>query len=146
MNTHTTPPAATVTSEARATVCRSMMRRLSAGLGVDDFGGVERGGEALLFAEITCAVPELRPSDAGRAVASDQVAARVLAEHLVDENVLGDDDVTFHPHYLGDVGDAPRAVAQARGLDDDVHRGADHLANGLRRQRIAAHRDHRFQT
>ena len=32
----------------------------------------------------------------------------------------------------------------ARRLDDDVDRGADHLANGTRRQRKATHRDHRF--
>ena len=69
---------------------------------------------------------------------------RVLAQHVVDEEVLGDDDVAFHPHHLGDVGDAARAVAQARGLDDDVDRAADHLADGARRQRIAAHGDHRF--
>ena len=33
-------------------------------------------------------------------------------------------DVAFEPHHLGDVGDAARAVAQARGLDDDVDGGA----------------------
>ena len=47
---------------------------------------------------------------------------RVLADDLVDEQVLRDDDVAFHAHHLGDVGDAARAVAQARGLDDDVDR------------------------
>ena len=75
---------------------------------------------------------------------ADDVAVGVLADHVVDEQVLGDDGVAFHAHHLGDVGDAARAVAQARGLDDDVDRGADHLADGPRRQREAAHRDHRF--
>ena len=40
--------------------------------------------------------------------------------------------------------DAPGAVAQAGGLDDNVDRGADHLANGPRRKRESTHRDHRF--
>src|SRR5690606_3042762 len=48
--------------------------------------------------------------------------------------------------HLGDVGDAARAVAQARGLDDDVDRTDDDLANRLLRQRVAAHGDHRFHT
>ena len=48
------------------------------------------------------------------------------------------------PDHLGDVGDAAGAVAQARGLHDHVDRSAQHLANGARRQRITAHRDHRF--
>src|SRR5499426_4489021 len=110
------------------------------------FGGVERGGEPPLLAVVARAVPELRPADAGRTVASDQLSLGVLAQHLVDEHVLGDDDVAFHAHHLGDVGNAARAVAQARRLHDDVNRGADHFANGLRRQRIAAHGDHRFET
>ena len=40
--------------------------------------------------------------------------------------------VSPHAHHLGDVGDAARTVAQTRGLDDDVDRGADHLADGVR--------------
>ena len=81
-------------------------------------GGVERGGEPLLLAVVAGALPEARPADAGRAVAADQIAVRVLADDVVDEQVLGDDDVAFHAHHLGDVGDAARAVAQARGLHD----------------------------
>ena len=109
-----------------------------------DFGGIERGREPLLLAVISRAIPEPRPSDAGRTMPADDVAVGVLADHVVDEDVLGDDGVAFHAHHLGDVGDAARAVAQAGGLDDDVDRGADHLADGARRQRKAAHRDHRF--
>ena len=109
-----------------------------------DFGGVERRGEPLLLAVIARAVPEPRPADAGRAVPADDVAVGVLADHVVEKEVLGDDGVAFHAHHLGDVGDAARAVAQAGGLDDDVDRGADHFADGARGQRKAAHRDHRF--
>jgi hypothetical protein len=79
-------------------------------------------------------------------MAADEAAVSVLAQHLVDEDVLGDDDVAFHAHHLGDVGDAARAVAQTRGLDDDVDRGTDHLADRLRGQREAAHGDHGFET
>ena len=39
-----------------------------------DFGGVERGAEPLLVAEIARAFPESRPADAGRAMAADQLA------------------------------------------------------------------------
>ena len=109
-----------------------------------DFGGIERGREPLLFAVIARAFPELRTADAGRAVPADDLAVGVFADHVVQEQILGDDGVAFHAHHLGDVGDAARTVAQARGLDDDVDRGADHLANGARGQREAAHRDHRF--
>ncbi len=70
----------------------------------------------------------------------------ILAHDLVDEDVLGGDDVALGADHLGDVGDAARAVAQTLGLDDDVDRIGDHLADGLRGQREAAHGDHRFQT
>ena len=130
--------------EQRRCVCMFIAASLSASAALGDFGGVERGGEPLFLAVVAGAVPELRPADAGRAVAADQLAVGVLAHHVVDEEVLGDDDVAFHADHLGDVGDAARAVAQARRLDDDVDRGADHLADGLRRQREAAHGDHRF--
>ena len=73
---------------------------------------------------------------------SDQVAVRVLAEDVVDEHVLGDDDVPFQTHHLGDVGDTSRAIAQTRRLNNHINRGADHFADGARRQRIAAHGDH----
>src|SRR6202000_2445299 len=97
-------------------------------------------GKPLLFAIISRAIPEPRPSDAGRAMPADDVAVGVLADHVVEEQVLGDDGVAFHAHHLGNVGDAPGAVAQTGGLDDDVDRGADHLANGPRRPRETAPR------
>src|ERR1043166_573201 len=145
MKTHTMPPAASVPRENMASICIDMA---ASGLErfVDYFGGVERGGEALLLAVIAGAVPEPRPADAGRAMAADQLALGVLADHLIKEQVLGDDDVALHPHHFGEMGDAARTVAQARGLHDHVDRGAYHFADGFRRQREAAHGDHRFET
>src|SRR5215216_1492165 len=98
-----------VTIENRARVCGSMA--LSADRLVGDFGGIERCSEPLLFAVIAGAFPKPRPADSGRTMAADQAAGRVLAEHFKDEDVLGDDDVAFHPHYLGYMGNAPRPVA-----------------------------------
>src|SRR5712671_1766713 len=85
----------------------------------DDFGGIEGGGKPLLLAVIPCTIPEPRPSDAGRAMPADDVAVGVLADHVIQEQVLGNDGVAFHAHHLGDVRDAPRAVAQPGCLDDD---------------------------
>src|SRR6185369_7451429 len=116
MNTHATPPMAVAARNASASVC--MLMNSSRVLG--DFGGVERGRKPLLFAEISRAFPEPRTSDPGGAVPPDDLAVRVFADHVVEKNVLGDDGVAFHAHHLGDVGDAARAVAQTRGLHDDV--------------------------
>src|SRR5262249_51869384 len=77
---------------------------------------VDRRRQPLLLAEIAGALPELRTTDAGRAMMPDQVAVGVLAGDVVDEKVLGDDHITLQAHHFGDVGDAPRAVAQARRL------------------------------
>ena len=49
-------------------------------------------------------------------MAPEQIALRVLAEHLEDVEILRDDDVAFHAQHFGDVGDAARAVAQTCGL------------------------------
>src|ERR1051325_696074 len=98
------PPAASATSANIASDCIAMASALVRFAG--DLGGVERRAEALLVAEVFRAFPELRAADAGRAVAADEPAVLVLAHHLVDENVLGDDDVAFHAHHLGDVRDA----------------------------------------
>src|ERR1039457_6765142 len=101
----------------------------------DDFGGVACGRKSLLFAVISRAIPEARPPDAGRAMPANDVPVGVLADHVVEEQVLGNDGVALHAHHLGDVRDAPGAVAQTSRLDDNVDRGADHLANGPRWQR-----------
>src|SRR5262249_61026309 len=70
------------------------------------FGGVERGGEPPLLAVVARAVPELRPADAGRAMAADQLSLGVLTGHLVAEHVLGGDDRAFHPPPLRAGGNA----------------------------------------
>src|SRR5213593_204328 len=110
-----TPPAASATSTKIARVCIGMATSALVRF-ADDLGGVESGTQPLLVAEIARALPESRTADAGRAVTADQPAVRILAEHLVKEDVLRDDHVAFHAHHLGDVRDAARAIAQARGL------------------------------
>src|SRR6478735_1869991 len=89
---------------------------------LDDLGGVERLAEPLFQAVVAGALPEFRPADARGAVAPDQLAVRVLSDDVVEEDVLRGDDVALHPEHLGDVGDAPGAVAQAHGLDHHVDR------------------------
>src|SRR5436309_14949072 len=128
MNTHARPPRAVAARNASASVC--MVIDSSRVLG--DFGGVQRGCKPLLFAVISRPFPEPRTSDPGRAVPPDDLAVRVFADHVVQEYILGDDGVAFHAHHLGDVGDAARAITKARGLHDDIYRGADHLADGAR--------------
>src|SRR5712691_819553 len=99
MNTQTTPPAARVLRKNRASVCSAISTSaLRLDRFVGDLGGIERRGETLLFAVIARAVPEPRSADPGRAVAAEELAVGVLAEHFVDEQVLGDDDVAFHSH------------------------------------------------
>ena len=75
---------------------------------------------------------------------SHNVAVLVLAHYFVDEQILRDDDIALHSDHLADVGDAARAIAQASSLHYHVDRPGHHLANRARGQRIAAHRDHRF--
>src|SRR6187397_1875291 len=116
MNTQATPPRAVAARNANASVCMLMdSSRI-----LDDFGGVERGRKPLLFAVISRPFPEPRTSDPGRAVPPDDLAVRVFADHVVQEHILGADGVAFHAHHLGNMGAAARAVAQTRGLDDDV--------------------------
>src|SRR6187551_2531295 len=114
------PPAASPTSANMASDCIAMMSALVCFAGY--FGRVECRAEPLVVTEIFRAFPEPRPADPGRAVAAQQLAVLVLAHHLVDEDVLRDDDITFHSHHLGDVGDTARAVAQAGRLNHDVDR------------------------
>src|SRR5580704_12646801 len=78
-----------------------------------DFGRVKRRRQPLFLTVVARTLPETRPSDAGRAMSSDNVPVGVLADDVVEEDVLGNDGVAFHAHHLGNVGDAPGAVAQA---------------------------------
>src|SRR5258707_13441383 len=102
--------------KARESACMFMVR--SSDLH-DDFGGVKRGSEPLLFAVISRSIPKAWPSDAGRAMSADDLPVGVLADDVVEEHVLRNDGIAFHTHHLGDVGDAAGAVAQTGGLDDD---------------------------
>src|SRR2546430_17733969 len=128
MNTQARPPMAVAAIKASASACMLMdSSRI-----LDDFGGIERSRESLLFAVISRPFPEPRTSDPGRAVPPDDLAVRVFADHVVQEYILGDDGVAFHAHHLGDVGDAARAITNARGLHADIARCAGHLADGAR--------------
>src|SRR5689334_5139040 len=115
MNTQAMPPTAVAARKPSARVCM-FMARLS-GLYL---GGVKGRGQPLLLVVVAGALPEFRPADAGRAVAADDLAVGVFADHVVEEDVLRDDGVAFHAHHLGDVGDAARDVAEPGRLDDDV--------------------------
>src|SRR4030088_106473 len=108
------------------------------------FGGGERGSEALFLAIVTGAFPEARMSDARRAMPADHLAVLAFAQNVVNEEILGDRNVTLHAENLGDVRDTARAIAQALGLHNHIDRRADHLADGPGRQREAACPDHRL--
>src|ERR1700761_2645017 len=101
--------------KARASACVFMDCSLSRR---GDFCGVERSSEPLFLAIVARALPETGPADAGGPMPSDDLAVGVFADQVIEEDVLGDDGIAFHPHHLGDVGDAARAVAQAGGLHD----------------------------
>src|SRR5215831_18313324 len=99
-----TPPLIAVAARKPKASTRLFATRASRGAG-GDFGGRQSGSEPLLLAVIARALPEARAADAGRAVTPDDLAVGVFAEQVVDEDVLGDDGVAFHPHHLGNVGD-----------------------------------------
>src|SRR3982074_1678861 len=123
MNTQVTPPIEAAARKNRAIIC--IVASLSAsGLIGRDLGRVQRGGKALLLAVIARPIPEARAAYAGRAVAADDVAVGVLADHVVEKQILGDDDVALHPQDLGDVGDAAGTAPRARGPDRDIERGS----------------------
>src|SRR5262245_19091194 len=117
MKTQAMPPIATLTRKNNeiAFMPRSLVLR------AEGFGGIERGRQTLLLAIVARTIPEFRSADAGRFVVADNVAVGILAGHLIEEDVLRDDDITFHAHHLADVGDAAGAIAQACCLYDDVH-------------------------
>src|ERR1700676_3685665 len=72
---------------------------------VRDFGGVQRGGKPMFLTVVARPIPEARAADTGGAVAADDIAIGVLADHVIEEQILGDDDVALHPQDLGNVGD-----------------------------------------
>src|SRR5262249_60253257 len=77
------------------------------------FRAAEPRGLAILLAVVARAIPEFRAANAGRAMAADDVAVGVLAQHFVDKDVLRNDDVAFHAHHFRDVGDAAGGGAAA---------------------------------
>src|SRR5580658_7557495 len=95
--------------------------------------GIERRRQPHLLTEIARPIPEFWSANPGRFVLSHKVAVSVLAQDVVDEQILGDDDVALESNHLGDVGDASGAIAQTRRLNDDVDGGADHFADGAGR-------------
>src|SRR6185503_6171218 len=116
MNTHATPPIARATRKNTAIGCMCAAP-CSGPLRLGRLGGVERGRKPLLLAIVAGPVPELGPANSSRAMPPDQIAVRIFADDVEDKQILGGDDVAFHPDHLGDVGDPARAVTQAGGLD-----------------------------
>src|SRR5262245_41701804 len=103
MNTQAMPPTAVAARKPSARFCMFMACPSCARL---YFGGVEGRGQPLLLVVVPRALPEFRPADTGRAVLADDLAVGILADQVVEEDVLGDDGIAFHAHHLGDVGDA----------------------------------------
>src|SRR3990172_1180788 len=84
-------------------------------------------------------------ADAGRLEATLDLAVED-AGLLEDEDVLHDDDITFHALDLGDVGDLAGAVLEARLVDDEIDRRGDLLPDGADREVDAGHEDHRLES
>ena len=72
----------------------------------------------------------------------------VFIDSILDkaEDVLHDDDVTFHSDDFGDVGDFARAALESTGLDDEVYCGGDLFADSEHWEIEAAHVDKCFDT
>src|SRR6516162_4813897 len=109
MKTHATPPSAAAARKPSASAC-VFMTGPSSRLGRGGVGGIQRRREPFLFAVIARPLPESRTADPGGAMFADDLAVGVLADHVVEEDVLGDDGVAFHAHHLGNVGDPARTI------------------------------------
>src|SRR5579883_3494958 len=112
MKTQATPPIEAATKKNSAIICIGMtasVQSISVAFAYH-LGRIQSRGEPLLLAIVAGAIPELRAADAGRAMAADEVALRVLPDDLIEEQILGDDHIAFRCQHLGDVGDAARAV------------------------------------
>src|SRR5579872_5555676 len=79
-------------------------------------------------------------------VDAHKLAVRPFTLHLVLEDVVHRDDVAFHAAHLGDLRDAPAAIAMAFHLYDDVDGAGDLRADGARRQAHIAHLHHVLDT
>ena len=60
--------------------------------------------------------------DAARQEGALQLAVGAFALELEGEQILGGDDLAFHPHHFGDVRHPAPAVAHALHLADQVNR------------------------
>src|SRR5690606_27957646 len=83
---------------------------------------------------------------AGRHEVALDPAVLVEAGLLEAEDLVELDGALLHAGDLADAGDAPRTVAEAGLLDDQLHRRGDLLANGLYRQVHAGHQHHHLET
>ena len=102
-------------------------------------------GQALIFIVVACLFIEIRPRDPGAPMSSVDPAVRIFTNQVIDKEILQRHDLAFDADHFGDVGDLARAVAHARGLNNDVNRGGDHFPDGLAWEIVAAHQDHAFQ-
>src|SRR5262245_12585343 len=109
-------------------------------------GGSERLRQASRLAVILGALPEARPGDARRLMRAGDLAVGVLTGDVEDDQVLQGDHVPLHADHLGDMRDLAGAIAQPRGLHDNVDRAGNHLADGFDGERVATHHDHGFKT
>jgi len=88
---------------------------------------------------------EDRP-DAGRHQIPDHVAFLVDAGLVEPEDLAHDHVVAFHPHHLGNRGDPPGPVSQARLLKDQVHSGGDLFTDNSKRKIEAGKQGEGFET
>src|SRR5689334_3830711 len=109
-------------------------------------GGGERLRQASRFTVILGALPKAWPGDARRSVHARDLVVGVLAGDVENDQILQGDHVTLHADHLGDMRDLAGAVAQARGLHDNVDRAGDHFADGFDGECIATHHDHGLKT
>src|SRR5689334_4001333 len=114
---YTTAAIETAAIRSRPPSIRSLLSKGLSLATVVHLGAGQRVGETLGLAVVLGALPEAWAGNARRAMAANDLAMRILARDLVDDEVLQRDDIAFHAQHLGDVGDLARAVAQTGGLD-----------------------------
>src|SRR6185312_11937055 len=108
--TYATPPTATAIRKAVGSMPRLPGIGLYPRRRIGRVGSVERRRQPRFLAVIFGAIPKPGLADAGRTMAADETAVRVLADDVIDKEILRDDHVAFHAQHLGNVGDAARAV------------------------------------
>ena len=109
---------------------------------LSDHRCVESAREPAFLAVVLRAFPEARPPNASATMGPEQHPIAVFTVNILDKKILCCRDITLHAQNLSDVRNPARAVAQTLRLNDDVDRGADHLADGLGGKCEAAHQNH----